>query len=352
MKKKLLFAIGLSICLSTVNAQAPQVFQDFMPWSGNLSPDGVWRIAGVWSGTGCKLDPANVSFTQTYPGETSIGFVHLTQTDDVPAGSESGAEIQSLTTYGYGYYEVRMKITNVAGGCAAFFTKEGTNVAGKLTYGELEFDHEFLTNEPWLSSTNIGKDHFSTHPNMDVNYIYNLPFNPSLAFHRYGFLWQPGRLDYTVDKVIVHTTSHPDLNTNVKNFIMINATSSGNVNWGGGPPLKDATTIYDWIMFYPDVTSIPNTDPTSIMDINQDQNLVAVVSPNPFHTNFSIFIPHEIILKDAILKMYDVCGREVKMVSINSNETIIHRDALQNGIYFYNIINNNENIGVGKMIIQ
>ncbi|MBA3704458.1 MAG: family 16 glycosylhydrolase [Bacteroidetes bacterium] len=351
MKKNLLFTIGIFICLSVVNAQTPQIYQDFLPWTGNLSPDGIWRIAGVWNGTGGQLDPANVAFTQTYPGETSQGFVYLTQTDNAPAGSESGAEIQSLTTYGYGYYEVRMKVTDVAGVCAAFFTKEGTNVSGKLTYGELEFDHEFLTNESWLSSSNIGKDHFSTHPNMDVNYIHNSSFNPSLAFHRYGFLWQPGRLDYTVDKVIVHTTTNSGLNTTVKNFIMINNWSSGNVNWGGGPPQKNAITIYDWIKFYPNVTSIPTDQTTNVMDINQEQKVV-LVSPNPFQTDCSIFISHEVILKDAILKMYDVCGREVKAIFISNYETTISKGELPSGLYFYALVNNNENISKGKLLIQ
>lgn len=351
MKKRLIYIVNLFIGLSTVNAQAPQVFQDFIPWSGNLSPDGIWRIAGPWNGTGGTLDPANVSFTQTYPGETSKGFVYLTQTDNVPTGTESGAEIQSLTTYGYGYYEVRMKVTNVAGVCAAFFTKEGTNVSGKLTYGELEFDHEFLTNESWLSSSSSGKDHFSTHPNMDVNYIYNQSFNPSLAFHRYGFLWQAGRLDYTVDGIIVHTTTHAGLKTNVKNFIMINNWSSANVNWGGGPPLKDATTIYDWIKFYPDVTSVPSGT-TGVVEANDNRKNVFLISPNPSYEAITIVAPVGITLKDAILRLYDICGKEVKAVPINNYETLVERGCLEPGIYFYSIINSNENISNGKLIIQ
>src|SRR5882724_3280469 len=89
--------------------QAPLIFQDFHPWSGIISPDGIWRIAGVWVATGNNtLDPANVSFTDTYPGDSGTGFMYL----KVPAGLPlRGAELQSLTTpgYSYGYYEARIK---------------------------------------------------------------------------------------------------------------------------------------------------------------------------------------------------------------------------------------------------
>ena len=93
---------------TSTSGTSPTVFEDFNPWNGTVSPDGIWRIAGTWTGTGGDtLQPGNVSFTNTYPGETDTGFMYLT----VPAGSPlRGAELQSLTTpgYSYGYYEVRM----------------------------------------------------------------------------------------------------------------------------------------------------------------------------------------------------------------------------------------------------
>jgi hypothetical protein len=33
---------------------------------------------------------------------------------------------------------------------------------------------------------------------------------------------------------------------------------TGNKNWGGLAPAQDAITIYDWVKFYPNVTSVPN----------------------------------------------------------------------------------------------
>jgi hypothetical protein len=76
------------------------------------------------------------------------------------------------------------------------------------------------------------------------------------------------------------------------------------------------------------------------------------IYPNPFSSNCNIMISNEIVLKNTLIKIYDVCGKEVKKISINNHETIIDKGELQNGIYFYNIINNDENIAKGKLLIQ
>ncbi len=90
---------------------------------------------------------------------------------------------------------------------------------------------------------------------------------------------------------------------------------------------------------------------TGIENSSLDETLL-VIYPNPFQTNFNIKISAEIILKDAVIKMYDVCGREVKAVFINDHQTIVDRAELQNGIYFYQVINNNESVAKGKLVIQ
>jgi beta-glucanase (GH16 family) len=229
---------------------SPTVFEDFNPWSGNVSPDGIWRIAGTWSGTGGNtLQPGNVSFTNTYPGERDTGFVYLT----VPAGSPlRGAELQSLTTpgYSYGYYEARIKTTDVkSGGVVSFFWIEQPN------YGSHEWDVEFTLSDSWAGTTNPGRVSFTTHPLDNTQWV-NLGFNPSQAFHDYGFLWTPGRIDFTVDGQIVRTVTDPNLKTDATGYIMMN-TWSGVSNFGGGPPSQDATSVYDWVKFYAGATSIP-----------------------------------------------------------------------------------------------
>ncbi|MDD5570320.1 MAG: T9SS type A sorting domain-containing protein [Bacteroidales bacterium] len=87
-------------------------------------------------------------------------------------------------------------------------------------------------------------------------------------------------------------------------------------------------------------------------EFSESMNKNITVYPNPFITNFTIKISYKIKIKDAVLKIYDLCGKEIKNISVSSNETIIERSELQNGIYLYSIINNNENIGKGKLVIQ
>jgi hypothetical protein len=86
--------------------------------------------------------------------------------------------------------------------------------------------------------------------------------------------------------------------------------------------------------------------------INEQSVLSVSVYPNPFNANFTLKISADVNLTKAELRIVDLCGKEVKSVLINSNETVISRDNLQDGIYFYSIINNNESIGKGKLIVQ
>jgi hypothetical protein len=89
---------------------------------------------------------------------------------------------------------------------------------------------------------------------------------------------------------------------------------------------------------------------TAVME-TENASVIAVY-PNPFSKNFVINISSETLLKDAVIKMYDLCGKEVKSVLMSSYETTVSRDELQSGIYFYNLINNNESISKGKLVIQ
>jgi beta-glucanase (GH16 family) len=216
--------------------------EEFNPWSGNISPDGIWQKAGVWYGTGGnELDPARAVLTPAYPGESSTGFLNLTITPST--NPLEGAEIQSLTGYGYGYYEVRMMPSDVSGGVASFF------LIGAPDYSYPEFDIEFLLN----SHNQVT---FSNHPGADTTY-YNLSFDPTAGFHTYGILWTPGpdpgvaTVAVTVDGVIVHSeTSAAFVLPPNGVFIMMN-TWSGNADFGGGPPTQNSTSVYDWVHFTP-----------------------------------------------------------------------------------------------------
>lgn len=254
---------------------APLLFEDFAStdFSGTTSTDGVWRINGPWVATGSNyFVPANAQLVDSYNGESG-GYLLLTvvATSNTYGGSCSGttgnscqgAEIQTngTTAIGsssytgsnlrYGYYEVRMKVTSTPGVCVSFFwIGDG--------YGPGEIDYEFLTDESWASDPGEdGAVHISIHDTSSTSTKVALSFNPTDGFHRYGFLWTPTQLVFLADRKEIFTSTDPPDSVDEGGYIMMNAWT-GNANWGGGPPTSNATSAYDWVKYWPDVTSVPD----------------------------------------------------------------------------------------------
>ncbi len=94
-------------------------------------------------------------------------------------------------------------------------------------------------------------------------------------------------------------------------------------------------------------------DLTGINDKLFPLNNKIAVYPNPFNTSTTIKIPEELTIKDAEIKIYDLFGKQIiNIVNIKNQEIIIDRKELSNGIYFYKLINENETIGTGKLIVN
>jgi len=242
-----------SIMLVPADSTAPAFTQDFAqptPWTNNIDSSGLWRIAGTWVATGHnKLMPSLAATQASFPNDSGTGFLALSIN---PGPSLQGSEIQTLpaTGYSYGYYETRLKLSPVAGGCVSFFLVDAPK------YGPHEIDIEFLMNESWLANPKAGKVHYTLHgPSGHPSHVADLPFNPTLGFHKYGILWTPGTIKWYVDGELSYTLNSADFNSSsTQVYIMANAWS-GTKNWGGGPPAKISTSYYDWIKFWPNVTA-------------------------------------------------------------------------------------------------
>ena len=292
--------IALSM-MSEGNAQTtPQIFEEFNGWTGVTSPDGVWRRNGDWTGTGNNLLTLADAVVSTTSNGVSGGYLTLT----VKANKLEGGEIQTIGTVGsalgYGYYEVRMKVSSVSGCCNSFFWKE-------VNYGPGEIDLEFLTNETWTSTN--GQVHCQLHnSNYDGGGPKTFPFDPSAQFHRYGFLWTADKIDWTADGQVIQTLSGPSSSIPAtKGYIMMNAWT-GNANLGGGPPTQDAPCVYDWVKFWPGVTSIPSEASTEIRRNVQPDKISfrqAVQTADPVAALAGL----EIGRTDATIFLYDYSGR-------------------------------------------
>jgi len=92
------------------------------------------------------------------------------------------------------------------------------------------------------------------------------------------------------------------------------------------------------------------TNPVSARII-QNENFINVY-PNPFTSYFNVNISSDIYIKLARIEMFDLNGKKIRNVLIDSYQTVIERGELQSGMYFYRVINNNTLIGRGKLIVQ
>ena len=72
--------------------------------------------------------------------------------------------------------------------------------------------------------------------------------------------------------------------------------------------------------------------------------------PNPSSGNVTIAITST--SEHPIIYFYNLLGQEVETVKLNSTETIINNGTLQNGIYFYRVMNDSGIMDSGKLIIQ
>jgi len=271
----LLVTLSVGCTASQLIGQTPTLYEKFTAPNGSASQagtagldtaDGAFQVDGPWTGTGGNdLLPSLAVFTTADPttlAQPATGYLTLSISPGTPL---QGSEIISnkLPGYGYGYYEAMMSVdpTQISGGVCSFFLIQAGGSLNNKSYGPGEFDIEFLLNESWLGSANSGAVHYTTHPS-GVTYTQSLAFNPGLGYHRYGMLWVAGSpyptLSYTVDGQIDHVVTSADTVLPADGtWIMANAWS-GNPSWGGGPPSAKTNCVYNWVKFWPNVTSVPS----------------------------------------------------------------------------------------------
>jgi hypothetical protein len=76
------------------------------------------------------------------------------------------------------------------------------------------------------------------------------------------------------------------------------------------------------------------------------------VYPNPFTNSATIAYTGNANLGGAVLHIYAMQGNEVAIRPFDGKNTVVERNGLANGIYFFRIENENGIIGAGKFILQ
>ncbi len=78
------------------------------------------------------------------------------------------------------------------------------------------------------------------------------------------------------------------------------------------------------------------------------------ILPNPFSKATTIFLTGlaETSTKNLKLLIYDRMGKEVRRQSSDSREFVVEKGTLANGMYFFEVINGDQSVARGKMIIE
>ena len=91
-----------------------------------------------------------------------------------------------------------------------------------------------------------------------------------------------------------------------------------------------------------------NSTTTGIIETT---NIVGfTISPNPFTSQTTVSFNKEI--KNATLKMVDVVGKAVRNINFSGSQLIIEKEELKAGIYFMQVVSENESFVTKKIIIQ
>ncbi|MBR3679504.1 MAG: family 16 glycosylhydrolase [Oscillospiraceae bacterium] len=178
-----------------------------------------------------------------YKQNTSLDKGYLTLTIDKDYSGKyhySGAEYRTNDFYHYGYYETSMQAIKNDGVVSSFFTYTGPS-----------------DNNPWdeIDIEILGKDTTKVQLNYYTNgqgnheYMYDLGFDASQGFHRYGFNWQPGYIAWYVDGKEVYRATNNIPSTPGK--IMMNTWPGRGVDewlkpYNGNTPL---IAKYEWVTY-------------------------------------------------------------------------------------------------------
>lgn len=89
--------------------------------------------------------------------------------------------------------------------------------------------------------------------------------------------------------------------------------------------------------------------PTGISEVYNNSSSVKLY-PNPSSSQVTISFTKE--FKNVTLKITDILGNEVKNINFTGMQITFGRENLENGVYFYDIVSENNKLATGKFIIQ
>ena len=88
--------------------------------------------------------------------------------------------------------------------------------------------------------------------------------------------------------------------------------------------------------------------------LNETKNSSVNVSvyPNPIIDNGTISIDNSIVLSNASVVIYDMFGKKMRVIEMQSNTVNFEKGDLAAGMYFYKLVNKGSEVVTGKLIVK
>jgi beta-glucanase (GH16 family) len=280
----------------------------------------TWQVAG-WSEHGGQTSPS-----RCFVRDSMLVMQFINSSTD---GYLSSA-IQTRLEYFFGKWEFRARPSSVPGVLNSFYTIDWTNTTGGTSTRE-EIDIEFLTKS--FSGTS-GQVHYALHKTGATSYQTNpdvpLGFNPSSAFHVYGFNITPTKIEWLADSVVKRTYNYSSGITITAPYqLKLNFWSA--VSWIGGPPTPNVVCEYliDWIKFTPD-PSLPVHD---VRTADAVRGLYTRADQNTLYWYQAAAAPMQLRLFDAHGNLVRKCS-DPQAAAGNHALDLANRD-MRDGVYLF-----------------
>jgi hypothetical protein len=173
---------------------------------------------------------------------------------------------------------------------------------------------------------------------------------PGIASHPYTFdIAFNGELTWTFSNILL-----PDSNRNEPgSHGFAEFTVKQRANNPVGTQIDNTAHIY--FDFNPAV--VTNTVTNEVVDVTTgietaSTNNAVKVYPNPFGDQTTFEILSDKLNETYFFEMTDMLGKTVMKIKTSEKQFIISRNGLENGMYFYSIVNAQGVVGIGKVIIK
>jgi len=262
--------------------------------------------------------------------------------------THTSARLNSKFAFTYGYVEIRAKLPTGQGTWPAMWTL-GQNITEpggfwEPTHGTTSWPHcgEIDIMEHWGSNQNFVQSAMHTPSSFGdtVNKGGQTIGTVSTAFHVYALEWTPERMVFSVDGV-VHYIYEPTVQNgdtwpfDANQYILLNVAVLPDIF----PSFTQSALEIDYVRVFQNPA------------LSVDETLLAndiQLFPNPVKDTMHVQIPS--ILEGAKAKLYSIQGQELRVISLQNEDTIIDLSTYAEGLYILKI--EKEDINLVRRIMK